>query len=90
MKTEPTLLIEAVRLLAILAGTFGVAVNAEEQAAIVAGLGGLIGLVSVGLAIYNRLKVFSPKTVDQIATDAYVAGVVGAPNPPVGDPPKGT
>ena len=84
MKTEPTLLIEVVRIAAILAGTFGVAITAEEQAVIVAGLGGLFSLISLGLAIWNRSRVFSPKTTERIAAEAAVTG-----NPHVGNPPKG-
>ena len=84
MKTEPTLIIEAVRILAILAGSFGIAITAEEQAALVAGIGGLAALVSVGLAIYNRLKVFSPKTTETLVRRAASTGV-----PYVGDPPSG-
>ena len=84
MKKEPTLIIELVRLAAILAGTFGLAITAEEQAAIAAGLGALAALVSVGLAIWNRRSVFSPATTEAIAQRAAVTG-----DPSVGNPPKG-
>ena len=84
MKTEPTLILEAVRLVAILLGTAGIAITAEEQAVIASGIGALVALVSVAIAIKNRLSVFSPRTTEVLVRRASITGV-----PYVGDPPKG-
>lgn len=87
MQTQPTLLIEAVRALIILATTFGVAINAEQQAAIVGAIGALFALVSFGLAWFNRSKVYAPATVQEIANRAAATRVADIGKPPDASPP---
>lgn len=84
MKSEPTLLVEAVRLVAFVAATFGIAINAEDQAAAVVGLGALFAFGSVVLAWWNRRKVYAPATVQKIANAAAASG-----RAIIGTPPKG-
>ncbi len=85
MKTEPTAILEVIRLVAILAGSLGIVITAEEQTVMAGGIGALVALVSVGLAIKNRLSVFSPKTTKVLVDRAAATGIAY-----VGDPPKGT
>lgn len=82
MKSEPTLILEALRLIAYAAGLFGVIITVQEQAVISAGIIAAIGAVSVALSIINRLRVFAPDTVLAIATEAATTGVVPVINPP--------
>lgn len=85
MKTEPTAILEVVRLLAILLGMFGIVqITPEEEVLIAGGIGSLIALVSIGIAIKNRMSVFSPKTTQALVKRAAVTGIDY-----VGDPPKG-
>jgi len=88
MRTEPTLIIEAVRILAVLAGMAGLVITADEQAALVAGIGAVIGLVSVILAIVNRSRVFSPRAAETLVSQAVVAGRSGTTPPAVNPPGK--
>ena len=85
MRTEPTFIIEMVRLAAILAGAFGLVITADEQAALVAGVTGVIALVSVALAIWNRLKVFSPATTQKLVDRAAATGDTDIGSPPTGN-----
>lgn len=87
MKSEPTLLVEVVRLFALLATTFGVALNAEDQAAIVLIIGGVISVGSLALAFLNRHKVYAPASVQKIA-DAATFLPAGTPVD-IGKPPEG-
>ena len=66
MRSEPTLIIEAIRLAALVAGVFGFTVTVEDQTAIAAGIVGITGLVSVLLAVWNRRRVYSRATVEQM------------------------
>lgn len=70
MQSEATAIIEAVRAALILAATFGIAINAEQQAAIVVIVGAGFTLVSALLAYLNRQKVYAVDTTQQIANDA--------------------
>ena len=87
MQTQPTLMIEAVRTLLILLTSFGIAINDQQQGAIIAFAGVLAALVSAGLAWYNRSKVYAPATVQKIATQAAATGVPDIGKPPEGSPP---
>ena len=85
MKSEPTLIIEAIRAVLILLTTFGVAITLEQQAAIIGAAGALLAVASLGLAYLNRKSVFAPETVKKIAENAAATG-----DPVVGDPPAGS
>lgn len=87
MQTQPTLIIEAVRTLLILATSFGIAINNEQQAAIIAAVGALVALGSFGLAWLNRSKVYAPATVQAIAEKAAETGVADIGKPPDASPP---
>lgn len=78
MKTEPTAIVEVIRLVAIVAGLFGVVITAEEQAAIVGGIGAAIVAASAILAIWNRRSVFSQKTTEKLVVQAAATGNVPA------------
>ena len=84
MKTEPTAIIEIIRAVALLASFAGVAITVEEQTAIAAGItaGGLA--ISAVLAIWNRLKVFSPKTTQKLVDQAAETGIAPRVDPPAG------
>ncbi len=84
MKSEPTLIIEAIRAVLILLTTFGVALTSYQQSAIILAAGALIAVASAGLAWWNRNRVFAPATVEKIAEQAAATGVAA-----VGDPPAG-
>jgi hypothetical protein len=84
MKSEATLIIEAIRAVLILAAAFGVIVTEGQQVAIIGAATALILLASAGLAWLNRNKVFSEKKVEEIAAKAAATG-----DPTVGSPPAG-
>jgi uncharacterized membrane protein len=84
VKTEATGIIELVRSGALLLSFAGVIVTAEERTVIAAGITGLALAVSAGLAVWNRLKVFSKATTERLVQRAAQTGV-----PAVGEPPKG-
>ena len=90
MKSEPTLIVEAIRAAMILLVSFGVALNADQQAAIIGAAGAFIAVGSLALAFLNRSKVFAPDSVEVIAANAAATGdpTVGAP--PRGDVPPGS
>ena len=87
MNSNPTLIVEAVRALIILGTAFGLAINAEQQAAIIGAAGAVFALVSFALAWYNRSKVYAPATVQKIAdaaTNLPPGSVVDIGQPPEG------
>ena len=84
MKAEPTLIIELVRLFAFFLGLMGIVITPDEEKILVAGIGGLVALVSLGLAVWNRSKVFSPATTQKVADRAAATG-----NTDIGEPPTG-
>jgi hypothetical protein len=87
MKSEPTAIIEAVRALALIAATFGIAITAQDQAALVAVIGAGLIIASTALAWWNRRQVYAKDTVQAIANEATYL----PPGTPVdiGEPPKG-
>ena len=85
MKSEPTVIIEAVRALLIVVATFGIAINASQQSAIVVAVGAFAALVSAGLAWFNRNKVYSPATVQAKVNEAAATGNTNIGNPPRGE-----
>jgi len=84
MKTEPTVIVEAVRTLLLLATSFGLLLSQEQKDAILAAIPAVFAVVSIGLAWYNRSKVYAPVTVQKIADAAAATGV-----PDIGTPPAG-
>jgi O-antigen/teichoic acid export membrane protein len=87
LASEPTAVTEIVRVIALLATTFGIAVNASDQAALVAVIGAALTIGSIALAWFNRQHVFAPKNVQEIANAATF-------QPPgtvvdIGKPPEG-
>lgn len=84
MKSEPTGIIELVRAAALLASFAGVAITVEEQTVIAAGIGAAGLAVSAGLAIWNRLKVFSPKSAQTLVNEAAATGIARRVDPPAG------
>jgi len=89
MQSEPTAIVEAVRIVAILAATFGIAISDEDQGALVLAIGAIVSLVSIGLAWYNRRKVYAKATVERIATAATFQAPGSSVEAIVGEPPKG-
>jgi mannitol-specific phosphotransferase system IIBC component len=86
MRSEPTAIIEVVRVIALLLTFAGVTINAEEQAALAAGIAAIGVIVSIGLAIWNRLRVFSPKTVEGLVEKAADNALMGKAPPAVNPP----
>ena len=84
MKSEPVLIIEAVRAVLILLAAFGLVLTPEQNTAIIGALVALLALGSAGLAWWNRQRVYAPATVQRIANHAAATG-----QPSIGDPPKG-
>jgi len=89
MKTEPTVVIEIIRFAAIVAAMFGVVISEEEQAGIVAAIGAVLAAVSIGLAIWNRRKVYAKASVERIADAATYLAPGASTTALVGEPPKG-
>lgn len=84
MQSQPTLIVEAIRAFIILASAFGVALTADQQAAIILAAGATLALISAGLAWYNRSKVYSIATTQKVATRAAITG-----SDDIGVPPGG-
>lgn len=63
LEKEPTVIVEAVRLVLRVLLAAGVAISWDLQTSIVALVTALVTLVSAGLAAYNRRKVYAPATV---------------------------
>jgi hypothetical protein len=70
VNTQPTLIIEMVRFIAFAAATFGIAINAADQATLVVILGASFAIGSAILAFINRSKVFSQASAQRIANAA--------------------
>ncbi len=86
MKSEPTVIIEAVRAVLILLASFGVLLTTEQQSAILLAIPALFLAGSWALAWWNRQKVYSPATVEKIAAESAAAGVPTVPPPPADRP----
>lgn len=84
MNTQPTLIVETLRAFLILLTTFGVAINAEQQGALILFAGAMVALVSAALAFYNRSKVYAPASVQKVADRAAATGVADIGVPPDG------
>lgn len=76
MKSEATALIEIIRVVALVAGFFGVVISVEEQAAIAGAIAGVVLAVSALLAIYNRHRVYSQATTERLVSEAAARGSV--------------
>ena len=67
LKTEPTLLVEAVRALLMAAAAFGVAITSDQIDAVVAAVAAVLAVVvSTSLAAVNRASVYAPATVAEL------------------------
>ena len=87
MNSEATLIVEAVRTSLLLLAAFGILITQEQQTAILAAVPAILAVISLGLAWFNRQKVFAADTVQEIANAATFL-------PPgtevfVGEPPEG-
>jgi hypothetical protein len=85
MKSEPTVIIEAIRAILILLAAFGFVITQDQQLAIIGAATALFLLASWALAWWNRQSVYAQDTVQRIASRSASTGV-----PMVGPPPEGT
>lgn len=85
MRSEPTLILEGVRLVAILLGFIGITLSEEDQAALAAGAGVLVVVISAVLAWFNRSRVFSPVTTQKLVNRAAATGDTDISVLPTGD-----
>lgn len=85
LDTNPTIVVEIVRAIVIIAGTFGIAINAGVETQLVAIGGAVLVIVSAALAWYNRSKVYAPASVQKIANNAAATQSTDIGTPPSGN-----